>query len=214
MFTPPQRPVRSLLGIATLVVFGATGLGSSSDVSMTPSTGSAGGGEPAVTASGFGSDQQTLIDWATALFHQADLSLPPVDFVHESSTDPCHGRRGAQVFDHGCSTIHICTDEAGPADQFLFVHELAHAWDHGALTDDRRAAFMALRGLHTWQGTDPTGRDWLDRGAEHAAEIMTWGLMDRPMMVVFIPDTTCADLLAGYETLTGRPPLHGFTDYC
>ena len=73
---------------------------------------------------------------------------------------------------------------------------------------------MALRGLHTWRGSDPNGEDWLERGAEHAAEIMTWGLLDWPMMVVFIPDNTCADLLAGYETLTGRPPLHGFTDYC
>ena len=34
------------------------------------------------------------------------------------------------------------------------------------------------------------------------------------MMVVFIPDNTCADLLAGYQTLTGESPLHGFTDYC
>ena len=50
--------------------------------------------------------------------------------------------------------------------------------------------------------------------AEHAAEIVVWGLIDRPVRSVFNPDTTCAALRAGYEVLVGEPPLHGFTDRC
>jgi hypothetical protein len=213
MITPLQNPVRFLLAVATLLVVVVAGLQPMWDEPGTAS-GVVASAEPTVTTTGFGPQQQALIDWAVDLFRQADLPLPPVDFVHEASKDQCTGRRGAHTFDDGRSTIRICTDEAGLADQILFVHELSHAWDRGALTDDRRSAFMALRGLHTWRGNDPTGADWLERGAEHAAEIMTWGLLDRPMMVVFIPDNTCSDLLAGYETLTGRSPLHGYTDYC
>lgn len=214
MFASLRHPARHTFGIATLLGFGFAGLLPSADGPRTPPTAAVAGAEATVSASGFGPEQQALIDWAVDLFRQANLPLPPVDFVHEPFRDPCKGRRGSHTVAQGRSTIRICTDEAGLADQILFVHELAHAWDRVALTDDRRAAFMALRGLHTWRGTDPNGEDWLERGAEHAAEIMTWGLLDRPMMVVFIPDNTCADLLAGYQTLTGRPPLHGYTDHC
>jgi hypothetical protein len=80
------------------------------------------------------------------------------------------------------------------------------------LTESRRAAFLRLRGLTEWRNDDPDR--WHERGAEHAAEIMVWGLIDRPVRPVFIPDNTCADLLAGYVMLTGRSPLHGFTDRC
>jgi hypothetical protein len=40
------------------------------------------------------------------------------------------------------------------------------------------------------------------------------GLIDRPIRIATIPDTSCADLRTGYVLLTGRPPLHGFTDLC
>jgi hypothetical protein len=49
-------------------------------------------------------------------------------------------------------------------------------------------------------------------GAEHAAQILVWGLIDRPIRIATIPDTSWADLRTGYVLLTGRPPLHGFTD--
>jgi hypothetical protein len=214
MTTPHQIVARFLVSILTMFGFGGIGLLPAADDVATPAAAAVASSEPLLTATGFGPEQQALIDWAVDLFRQADLPLPPVDFVHEPSRDACKGRRGSHTVDQGRSIIRICTDEAGLADQILFVHELAHAWDRNALTDERRAAFMALRGLHTWRGSDPTGEDWLERGAEHAAEIMTWGLLDWPMMVVFIPDNTCADLLAGYQTLTGESPLHGFTDYC
>jgi hypothetical protein len=167
---------------------------------------------PRYTAAGLSTGQLALIDWAIGLFDQATLPLPPMHFVHHDTSDACLGSTGAQTYRDGRSTIHICTDDASPVEQFLFVHEMAHAWDRLALTDERRTAFLQLRGLTEWRNDDP--QRWHERGAEHAAEIMVWGLMDRPIRPVFIPHHSCAELLAGYLVLVGRPPLHGYTDYC
>ena len=61
----------------------------------------------------------------------------------------------------------------------MFLHELAHAWDRQSLTDERRAEFLRLRRLDA-SGATTTRSVWDERGAEHAAEVMVWGLMDRP----------------------------------
>ncbi len=75
-----------------------------------------------------------------------------------------------------------------------------------------RVVARALRGLTTWRGGDTEG--WSDFGAEQAAEIVVWALMDRPVWPVYLDYRDCADLTAGYEALTGTAPLHGYTDYC
>jgi hypothetical protein len=165
-----------------------------------------------VTMTGVTSGQAALVEWAAGLFDAAGLQLPPLDVVGHDTTDGCFGRRGAHVRAEGRSTIHLCARETERVDEFLYLHELAHAWDAGALTEERRQQFLSLRGLTEWRNDDPDR--WHERGAEQAAEIMVWGLMDRPVWVVRLPDASCADLLAGYVTLVGREPLHGFTDFC
>jgi hypothetical protein len=156
--------------------------------------------------------QVALATWALELFDAAGLSLHAVDIVGHDTTEPCLGSTGAHIYAAGRSTVHICTREAGRAEEFLYLHELAHAWDRQSLTEDRQRAFLVLRGLTEWRNDD--SERWHDRGAEHAAEIMTWGLMDRPIKVVYIDHNSCAELLAGYVALVGRPPLHGYTDKC
>jgi hypothetical protein len=157
-------------------------------------------------------EQAAMLDWALALFDAADLVLPPLRVIAHDSTDPCHGRDGAHFYASGRSTIHLCTRETEPVQQFLYLHELAHAWDHHALSDARRRTFLDLRGLTEWNNDDADG--WHDRGAEHAAEIIMWGLMDRPISVVRLEANSCAELRAGYVALVGRPPLHGYTKWC
>ena len=170
------------------------------------------GAAPTVTMTGITPAQARIFEWALDLFAAAELPLPEIDVVGHGSTDSCMGRHGMHMFAEGRSTIHVCTRDAGPVEEFLVLHELAHAWDRADLSAERRLAFLELRGLTEWRNDDP--ERWHDRGAEHAAEIIMWGLIDRPIRVVRLWDNSCADLLAGYVTLVGRPPLHGFTDRC
>ena len=155
--------------------------------------------------------QVALATWATGLFDRAGLTLPPIDFIRHATTGPCLGRTGIASYEGGRGRVGICTADAGPVEEILFLHEIAHTWDRHALSEDRRRDFQDLRGLAAWRSSL---LPWEELGAEQAAEIITWGLIDRPMWVVRIPDTACAELRAGYLTLTGQEPLHGYTDLC
>ncbi len=164
------------------------------------------------TSAGLSPAQLDVIDWALDLFREAELALPPIDFVGHDSTTDCFDRAAAHTQSGGRSRIDICTADTGPVAEVLLLHEIAHAWDRRSLTADTRHAFLAERDLTEWRNHDPDR--WHDRGAEHAAEIIMWGLIDRPMRVVRLTANSCADLIAGYRLLTGKEPLHGFTQKC
>jgi hypothetical protein len=61
---------------------------------------------------------------------------------------------------------------------------------------------------------DDGSAQWHTYGAEQAAQIIVWGLIDRPIRIATIPDSSCVDLRTGYILLTGRRPLHGYKDLC
>lgn len=151
--------------------------------------------------------------WALGLFDEAALDLPPIRFVyHGDDTSPCAGRLGVHRHVDGRSTVELCTSDPGSTTGFLVLHETAHAWAAHDLDDDRRAAFQALRGWTHWSNHDAV--DWHENGSEQAAEIMVWGLIDRPVGIARIHDHSCEALDAGYRTLTGQPPLHGHRNHC
>ena len=151
--------------------------------------------------------------WAVGLFEEAGLRLPPLRFVyHGDDRTPCSGWRGAHQHLDGRSTIDICTSDPGNVTAALVLHETAHAWAAHDLADDRKADFQALRGWTHW--SNHREAEWHDNGAEQAAEIMVWGLIDRPVGIITINDHSCDALDAGYRSLTGRPPLHGYRDHC
>jgi hypothetical protein len=154
--------------------------------------------------------QQDIVGWAVELFDAAELELPGVTLIRYHSSEPCFGRRAAHLIEDGRSVIRVCNKDTGPEAEHVILHELAHAWDRHSLSEDRREAFLRVRGLRVWRSKDTV---WEERGAEHAAEVVVWGLIDRQFSAQ-IPDNSCAELLAGYTTLTGRQPLHGFTGKC
>jgi hypothetical protein len=131
--------------------------------------------------------------------------------VGHDDPEICRGRNGI-AFDRGDHTeIGLCTREVEAHVEFLILHELAHAYEHQFVSDEVREEFLELRGLERWRGSDLA---WHEAGAEHTAEILVWGLMDRPVWIVRIDDVSCEELMEGYDTLTGSVPVHGYTDYC
>jgi hypothetical protein len=172
-------------------------------------------GEPnraSYSADGFSHAQAALIDGAIGLYADAGLELPPLEFIRYPTREPCRGARGFYAGGSSPATIRICIPEAGRFAESLFLHEIAHAWDAYALTDRRREAFLEQRNLEQWW--DDGAAPWHMYAAEQAAQILVWGLIDRPIRIATIPDSSCVDLRAGYVLLTGRPPLHGYTDLC
>src|SRR4029079_18782097 len=84
------------------------------------------------------------------------------------------------------------------------LHELAHAWAELQLSAAERAAFLELRGLDVWY--DP-GVPRHERGAEHAAEVVSWGLMDEMIPIIRIYDAEPPRLSEASCLLVGRAPL-------
>jgi hypothetical protein len=166
------------------------------------------------TMTGFTTEQEAAIDWAVGLFDEAGLALPGIAFVRDSTVDPCHGQRGWFEPQHEGPVVHVCIHDGGTIGDHLILHEIAHAWNSHNLDGDRRAEFLQWRGLVQWSGQDRD--EWIEYGSEQAAEVMVWGLMDRPIGALQItpPYDDCAHLLAGYVLLTDQQPLHGYVDRC
>lgn len=171
------------------------------------------GAAPAVELVDMPAEFAAAVTWSTNLFDEAGLDLPPLRYVfHGDDSEPCAGRRGSHRHLDGVNVIEICTADMSSPTQGMILHETAHAWLDHALTDERKAAFRQLRGWTHWRNYDAA--EWHDNGTEQAAEIMVWGLIDRPLAMVRIDQNSCDELDAGYRTLTGRAPHHGYRDAC
>lgn len=145
-------------------------------------------------------------------FDEAGLELPSVTITHHGEDRAaCRGRAGQYQQRDGRVSIDICTLQGGLLVERLVLHELAHAWADHDLDRDHREQFRDRRGWIAW-ASDEAG--WHDLGREQAAEIIAWGLSDRPIPNVLVGRSSCVDLELGYRALTGTPPLHGLRDRC
>lgn len=164
---------------------------------------------PTFTFVGLNPDQRTVAEWAVDLFEDADLTLPSIAFVAFADVERCRGRSGMTSYDGPVTEVRLCGDAVGPVFEWVMVHELGHVWTTDAVDPQTQQAFLDVRGLDAWrQG------EWHERGAEHASEILVWGLMDRPVVPGHIDQNSCDELLAGYLALVGRTPPKGYTDVC
>ncbi len=66
------------------------------------------------------------------------------------------------------------------------------------------AAFLRLRGLDAWVDEGVPPHEW---GAEHAAEVVSWGLMDERVPIVRIYDASPPELAVAFDLLAGQSPL-------
>lgn len=150
--------------------------------------------------------------WAIELFDEAQLELPAIRFVFHGDDDaPCGGPGATHRSVGGLSTVELCVSDADAVAEAIVLHEVAHAWAAHDLDGVRRDAFQSLRGWSEWLSAH---QPWHENGSEQAADIIVWGVIDRPIGIVRLLDNSCDDLEAGYRTLTGQPPPHGYRDHC
>ena len=164
-------------------------------------------------------EQQALVDWAASRFERLGLDLPDVTVTFHDASVECRGFGGLYI--PSTRQIRICQMV-----NTTIVHELAHAWIETTFDETDRQDFMAQRGLEVW--ADP-GYEWSELGAEQAAEVITWGLMDRNILIRWIeatadgrevpsfrlfklPDSSPDELIAAYELLTGDTPTDRLDD--
>jgi len=164
-----------------------------------------------------GSVHQTeLARWGLDRFAAAGLAAPRIDTISFPPFAELCGPRdavgyailhatGARV-DLCLRDPHICDDSMcdpfSTAARFGVLHEFAHIWEYQRLDEATRQAFLDQRGLDVW-----SNHEGAEEGAEVAADIIAWGLMDQSIPVARISDADPVLLAAGFRLLTGAEPL-------
>jgi hypothetical protein len=163
------------------------------------------GPEPVLVGSSirvFGGDPEhvRLVRWAAARYETRELGVPTVEVHFHPDTSSCYGHLGSQLG----ARVDVCVVSVFELGRETLLHEMGHAWIDENVTDSVRDRFLEMRGLRAWnESTVP----WDDRGFEHGAEIIAWGLGNR-YMAPSIPDRNPPRLAAGFELLTGTPVPH------
>lgn len=166
----------------------------------------------------FSTEEQELVDFAYSRFALVGIELPAVRIEFPDDKAACHEFGG--VYLPGETTVRICRPS-----RTTLIHELAHSWVETTLNATDRDAFLEERGLDTWAG----GTQWDKRGAEHAAEIITWAVMEENISIPWLvtnPDGTFTrtwrllkisqsdpdQLAAAFEQLTDDVPVLRLAD--
>ena len=150
----------------------------------------------------FGGDPEhvRLVRWAAARYENRGLGVPTVDVHFHPDTSGCYGHLGAELG----GRVDVCVVIVSEVARETLLHEMGHAWIDENVTHPVRDRFLEMRGLRAWNETIVP---WDDRGFEHGAEIIAWGLGNR-YMAPSIPDREPSGLAAGFELLTGTQVPH------
>jgi len=161
--------------------------------------------EPITVAPGvsvFEADREhvRLVRWAAERFETGGLEAPAVQVHFHPDTSGCYGHLGSELG----GRVDVCVVIVSEVARETLLHEMGHAWIEEHVTGSVRERFLEMRGLRAWNETTVP---WDDRGFEHGAEIIAWGLGNR-YMAPSIPDRDPARLAAGFELLTATPVQH------
>lgn len=159
---------------------------------------------------------EDFVVWGFGRFAAAGLAPPDVDSVTFQPTRRCAGLAG-RVIDveagrdlYACVyEFEVCARTTGCADirpevRFGLLHELAHAWLQGHTSEETRTALLQQSGRSRWNDLDDP---WAERGAEYAAEVIAWGLMDEPLPLIRIGSPSCTEITDAFTSLTGTAPI-------
>ena len=143
---------------------------------------------------------------AERLFATIGLELP-ADLVlsfHESEPD-CDGNLGLSSRENGVPRVRVCWSDENPdleAELQLraLIHELTHAWTNEYVDDVTKALFVKFTESGSWSDRSTA---WEDRGTERAAELMSWALLDAPILFTDFEGISCFSWAVAFELLTG-----------
>jgi hypothetical protein len=157
-----------------------------------------------------------LVAWATDAFQSSGLRWPP---VHEISFPPTNGCSGGLMgkytnTDEGCH-IEVCAvgglsnrESALPLlAKHTLLHELGHCWVDAFVDDLSRVQFMDLREAECWH----CDTFWHNKGFEHAAEVIAWGVSDT-FYYVHVSPRDCKSMNRAFTLLTGQQPFQRLAD--
>lgn len=155
----------------------------------------------AIVISADTSEQRSLAAWALERYERAGLALPPLTIVFAGRDQAaCDGSPARTYFDE-TPMVKMCWN-----DRFILLHELAHVWVAQNVPPANHVAFMQMRDdVQAWAGI---AVPWANRGAEHAANVIAWGLLEKPYPISRTYPNDKEGLLKAFEFLTGRTPLH------
>jgi len=146
--------------------------------------------------------QVEMAEWALGRFAAAGLELPPltIRFVGPDLA-ACDGSRARAYLDHDPIEVRICWN-----DQLIVLHELAHVWEADNVPADQHEPFMEMReGVEAWASREVA---WEARGREHAANVIAWGLLERPYPVSQTYPNDSASMIEAFRFLTNTDPIH------
>lgn len=146
--------------------------------------------------------QLQMAEWAIDRYAQAGLDLPPIVIRFPGrDLSLCDGARGRVYLDRDPIEIRMCWNS-----EFILLHELGHAWEAHNVAASEHEPFMAMRdGVSAWAALDVT---WAERGREHAANVIAWGLLEDPYPISDTYPNDPDSMLAAFRFLTGVEPLH------
>ena len=199
-----SRTTRLGLAIAlSAVVVAPPVLASAADATTSQSVGRVAAAQLNPPVEPVRSDGIDLAAWALDRYARAGLDLPEVEIhVHEGLA-VCGGSFGLHTPGNAGSRIDICTDpQVDP--HWIILHELGHAWAATNLSDSQREDVVEMRGLEAWN--DPGAR-WNQRGTEHAAEILAWGVAETSRLPGRIADHDLGSVTEAFQVLTGTEPI-------
>lgn len=152
---------------------------------------------PLLTVSGASDSQDERLDEALRRFAAAGLVLPPLAVIFHDDLAPCHDHPGVFLGHPDPWEIHICSETV----DWVYEHELAHAWISHNVSAQKRQAFMDLGSYETWSDNSYS---WNERGTEWAAVVIQQGISGLPLPPV-LSDKTRRLHVDGYQLLVGDP---------